>query len=105
MDASSFTVWFSDLFGDHFLLCGINIKKVLRSSNYIQKYGTARFISAAGHRFPGRHPRIPSSGCGGGGFQLLFEAPNAGKVCKVHYVGTLDDGTQFDSSYDRNEPL
>lgn len=45
------------------------------------------------------------SGCGGGGFQLLFEAPNAGKVCKVHYVGTLDDGTQFDSSYDRNEPL
>ena len=23
----------------------------------------------------------------------------------VHYRGTLDDGTQFDCSYDRNEPI
>ena len=30
---------------------------------------------------------------------------NQGKKVKCHYRGTLDDGTQFDSSYDRGEPL
>ena len=30
---------------------------------------------------------------------------NQGKKVKPHYRGTLDDGTQFDSSYDRGEPL
>lgn len=30
---------------------------------------------------------------------------NVGKTCRVHYRGTFNDGTQFDSSYDRGQPL
>lgn len=47
-------------------------------------------------------------GCGEGGChcgQPTMEGKNVGKTCRVHYRGTLNDGTQFDSSYDRGEPL
>ena len=30
---------------------------------------------------------------------------NVGKTCRTHYRGTFNDGTQFDSSYDRGQPL
>lgn len=44
------------------------------------------------------------SGCGGS-YTPHFDGPNVGKTCRVHYKGTFNDGTQFDSSYDRGEPL
>ena len=45
-------------------------------------------------------------GCGGcGGSQPPLTGRNVGKTCRTHYRGTFNDGTQFDSSYDRGEPL
>ncbi len=46
------------------------------------------------------------SGCHGGCHsEPPFEGKNVGKTCRTHYKGTFNDGTQFDSSYDRGEPL
>ena len=45
-------------------------------------------------------------GCGGGcGSRPALTGRNVGKTCRTHYRGTFNDGTQFDSSYDRGEPL
>jgi len=35
----------------------------------------------------------------------LGDVPQRGNTLKVHYTGTLLDGTKFDSSYDRGEAL
>ena len=44
--------------------------------------------------------------CGGGcGSRPVITGRNVGKTCRTHYKGTFNDGTQFDSSYDRGEPL
>lgn len=44
--------------------------------------------------------------CGGGcGSRPSLTGRNVGKTCRTHYRGTFNDGTQFDSSYDRGEPL
>lgn len=65
------------------------------------------------------HPHEEEEGCGGcgeheggcggchgcGSSEPPIEGKNVGKTCRVHYKGTFNDGTQFDSSYDRGEPL
>lgn len=56
----------------------------------------------------GNHEEGHSCGghCGGScGSQPALSGKNVGKICRTHYRGTLNDGTQFDSSYDRGEPL
>lgn len=42
---------------------------------------------------------------GGCGAHSQLVGRNVGKTCRTHYRGTFNDGTQFDSSYDRGEPL
>ena len=46
-----------------------------------------------------------SGGCSGCHGAPAIEGKNVGKTCRTHYRGTFNDGTQFDSSYDRGEPL
>jgi FKBP-type peptidyl-prolyl cis-trans isomerase 2 len=43
--------------------------------------------------------------CGTGDCREEQKGKNIGKTCRTHYRGTFNDGTQFDSSYDRGEPL
>lgn len=44
-------------------------------------------------------------GCGGCHAAPEIRGKNVGKTCRTHYRGTFNDGAQFDSSYDRGEPL
>lgn len=61
--------------------------------------------SCGSHGCGGHEEGHACGGCGGGCGGHRMEGKNVGKTCKVHYRGTFNDGTQFDASYDRGEPL
>lgn len=54
----------------------------------------------------GDHEHGGCHGCHGGCHsEPAISGKNVGKTVRTHYCGTFNDGTQFDSSYDRGEPL
>lgn len=60
---------------------------------------------SCGHHEEGHSCGGHCGGSCGSQSQPALTGKNVGKVCRTHYRGTLNDGTQFDSSYDRGEPL
>lgn len=82
-------------------------------SNFLQKASKAKFsgFETEGVTFLAENKKKPNikTTVSGLQYEVLMEGTGAKPVAAdevtVHYKGTLLNGKQFDSSYDRNEPL
>merc|ERR1719445_394722 len=83
----------------HFLFAAITLSIVVAGSNDASVAWLAENAKKEGViSLPsGLQYKILTSGSG-------KDHPSANSPCECHYRGTLIDGTQFDSSYDRGEP-
>ena len=87
------------------------------SQSFLQTYFTAaqEKLSAdkksEGEKFLSENAKNPAVQTTASGLQYIVlkdtvgAKPGATDKVKVHYEGTLIDGTKFDSSYDRGEPI
>ena len=78
------------------------------TDDVVEAYLKGELVSTGANCDHHHHEEGHSCGgsCGGcGGHKSDITGPNVGKTCRTHYKGTFNDGTQFDSSYDRGEPL
>ena len=83
----------------------------LQSEQIAKMLETAKTNKAEGEAFLAANAKKPDVETTASGlqYQVLREGdgpkPEAGATVRVHYKGTLLDGTTFDSSYERNEPV
>ena len=78
------------------------------TDDVVEAYLKGELVSTGANCDHHHHEEGHSCGgsCGGcGAHKSDITGPNVGKTCRTHYKGTFNDGTQFDSSYDRGEPL
>ncbi len=79
-----------------------------QEENLLKEYGTNKVI---GEKFLAENKTKPGviTTASGLQYEIIKEGkgpkPTAANQVKVHYKGTLIDGTVFDSSYDRKEPV
>ena len=82
-------------------------------NQFLQKISKAKYaaLEEAGKKFLEENKKNPKITTTASGLQYEVLQPGTGVKPKatdtvtVHYKGTLVDGTQFDSSYDRGEPI
>lgn len=98
-----------------FITLGLFAISFIGNGSSTQATSAAQQSAAAPAPLPGMEATAPaasnaSAATTASGLQIIDQVvgtgaqPQAGQTVIVNYVGTLDNGKKFDSSYDRNQP-